>query len=80
MTNIKVQYFALLREEAKTDEETLSVECKTYGDLYDHLQKLHNFSLPKSMIQVAVDDEFAKLSQPITPGSRVVFIPPVAGG
>lgn len=80
MKSINVKYFALLREEAKTDKENLTVEFKTYKDLYEHLKDRHGFSLPSDMIQVAVDDEFSHLHHEIADGARVVFIPPVAGG
>jgi len=36
--------------------------------------------LPRSMLRVAVNDEFADWSRPLGAGDRVVFIPPVAGG
>jgi sulfur-carrier protein len=80
MTSINVQYFALLRVQAGTENETISADVKTYGDLYDHLKSKHNFTLPKNMIQVAVNDEFSELHLAIEAGARVVFIPPVAGG
>lgn len=80
MTSINVRYFALLREEAGVTEETLSVTCETYGELYQHLKEKHHFTLPLDMIQVAVDDEFSGIHAPLKEGSRVVFIPPVAGG
>jgi molybdopterin synthase sulfur carrier subunit len=80
MKSINVRYFALLREEAGMNEESLTVPCETYGELYQHLKDKHQFSLPLDMIQVAVDDEFSAVDFPLKEGARVVFIPPVAGG
>lgn len=80
MKSINIQYFALLREQAKTEKENLSVECRTYVELYQHLKSKHNFTLPLEMIQVAENDEFVPLTKEISEGARVVFIPPVAGG
>jgi molybdopterin converting factor subunit 1 len=80
MKSISIQYFALLREEAGTDKETVEVPCRTYSELYLHLKDKHQFSLPVEMIQVAVNDEFSHLNHEISEGARVVFIPPVAGG
>lgn len=80
MKSINVQYFALLREQAGVEKETVSVPCRTYGELYLHLKEKHQFDLPVEMIQVAVNDEFSNMSGEISEGSRVVFIPPVAGG
>lgn len=80
MKSISVRYFALLREEAGLESETINVAAKTYGELYQHLQEKHQFTLPLEMIQVAVDDEFSHLHHDIKDGAQVVFIPPVAGG
>lgn len=80
MKSINVQYFALLREERGVEKEDIQVPCKTYAELYQHLQEKHKLSLPVEMIQVAVNDEFSHLNHEITDGARIVFIPPVAGG
>lgn len=80
MKNIKVRYFALLREQAKTENETLQTGCKTLGELYNSLKEKHGFSLPLEMIQVAVNDEFSHITSEVPEGARIVFIPPVAGG
>lgn len=80
MKKINIQYFALLREQAGLEKETLDVSCKTYGELYEFLKEKHQFTLPLGMVQVAVNDEFSLIDLEISEGARVVFIPPVAGG
>ena len=80
MFNIKVCYFALLREKAGMESETLSSHSLTYADLYEELSAKYQFGLPASMVQVAVNDEFTSMKSPITESAKVVFIPPVAGG
>ncbi len=80
MKNINIRYFALLREERGTDTEEISVDCKTLAELYEFLKEKYNFSLTGKMIQVAVDDEFSRMSDPVRDNSKIVFIPPVAGG
>lgn len=80
MKSINVQYFAVLREQRGVEMESIQVPCKTYGELYTFLKDKHEFTLPVDMIQVAVDDEFSHLNHEIKDGSRIVFIPPVAGG
>lgn len=80
MKSIKIQYFALLREQRGLETETLEVPCKTYSELYEFLKEKHHFTLPKEMVQVAVNDEFSHLNHELSEGARVVFIPPVAGG
>jgi molybdopterin synthase sulfur carrier subunit len=77
---IHLQYFAILRDERGLETETVEVQSETYLDLYNELKSRHGFSLPAEMIQIAVNDQFAKLDMRIADDSRVVFIPPVAGG
>ena len=80
MKSIKVHYFALFRDQAKCEEETLEVESHTYGDLYLELSRRHGFDLPPEMIQVAANDEFTSMKSVVMNGAKIVFIPPVAGG
>ncbi len=80
MNDIEIQYFAVLRERAGTARESVQSAAATAGDLYDEIAARHDFGLPRSMLRVAVNDEFADWSRPLSTGDRVVFIPPVAGG
>lgn len=79
MNSINVKYFASLREKAGVETEELNFEG-TYQELYQELSRKHGFSLPHNMVQVAVNDEFASMSSLVEQNSKVVFIPPVAGG
>lgn len=80
MTQVEVQYFAVLRERAGLQRESLSTAADTAAQLYEELAARHAFGLPRSMLRVAINDEFADWSQRLQAGDRVVFIPPVAGG
>lgn len=80
MKSISIRYFALLREERGIESEDMSVESATYADLYQFLKEKYQFSLSEKMIQVAVNDEFGRMSDPVQENARIVFIPPVAGG
>jgi molybdopterin converting factor subunit 1 len=80
MKSVKIKYFAILREQAKTESEQLSTDCPTYAELYLHLSEKYGFKLPPDMIQVAVNDEFARMKDELRDGTQIVFIPPVAGG
>ena len=77
---IRVQYFALLREQAGRSEEKLTTSARTPRDLYAELRARYPFTLPAEMLRVAVNAEFGDWAQPLQPGDAVVFIPPVAGG
>jgi molybdopterin-guanine dinucleotide biosynthesis protein A len=77
---IRVQYYALLREQAGRSTETLQTRARTPRELYAELRARYPFTLPPEMLRVAVNTEFGDWSQPLAPGDAVVFIPPVAGG
>ena len=77
---LRVQYYALLREQAKRSTESVSTLAHTPRALYDELAARHGFTLPAEMLKVAVNADFADWTQPLKGGDTVVFIPPVAGG
>ena len=77
---IRVQYYALLREQAGRSNETLHTRARTPRELYVELRAKYPFTLPPEMLRVAVNEEFGDWSQPLAAGDAVVFIPPVAGG
>lgn len=80
MTTITLQYFAVLREQAGCSEERLDTAATTPAELYEEARARHGFTLPLTMLRVAVNEEFRDWSSPLAPNDRVVFIPPVAGG
>lgn len=77
---IRVQYYALLREQAGRSDETLQSTARTPRELYDELRARHPFTLGTEVLRVAVNGDFGDWSQPLADGDAVVFIPPVAGG
>jgi molybdopterin-guanine dinucleotide biosynthesis protein A len=78
--SVKVQYYALLREQAGRSEESVTTGARTPRELYEELKARYPFSLAPEMLRVAVNAEFGEWSQPLADGDSVVFIPPVAGG
>ena len=78
--HVKVQYYALLREQAGRSEEALETAARTPRELYEELQQRHPFSLAPEMLRVAINAEFGEWTQQLAEGDSVVFIPPVAGG
>ena len=77
---LKVQYYALMREQAGRSEETLETAAATPEQLYGELKARHGFTLAPDQLKVAINSEFASWTRPLAPGDAVVFIPPVAGG
>ena len=77
---LKIQYYALMREQAGRSEETLDTFAATPKDLYGELMARYGFTLAREQLKVAVNSEFSDWYRPLAPGDAVVFIPPVAGG
>ncbi|MBB6093578.1 molybdopterin-guanine dinucleotide biosynthesis protein A [Povalibacter uvarum] len=78
--SLRVQYFALFREQAGRSEETLDTPAATPGDLYRELQSRYPFKLTREQLKVAINDEFSGWDARLKNGDTIVFIPPVAGG
>jgi molybdopterin converting factor subunit 1 len=77
---IKVQYYALMREQAGRSEESIETSSVTPADLYGELAARYGFTLAREQLKVAVNSEFSDWSRRLAAGDAVVFIPPVAGG
>jgi molybdopterin converting factor subunit 1 len=77
---LKIQYYALMREQAGRSEETLETGAATPTDLYGELSARYGFTLTRDQLKVAVNSEFSDWSRALAAGDAVVFIPPVAGG
>jgi len=77
---LKLHYYALMREQAGRSEETLETSAGTPADLYGELVDRYGFTLVREQLKVAVNSEFSDWSRRLQPGDAVVFIPPVAGG
>lgn len=80
MPRLRLRYYALLREQAGRQDETVDTEAQTASALYAELAARHGFRLPQAQLKVAVNAAFADWSTPLADGDEVVFIPPVAGG
>ena len=77
---VRVQYYAILREQAGRSEETLDTSAGTAAELYAELRQRHPFQLTSAQLKVALNSEFSDWQTPLKHGDTVVFIPPVAGG
>jgi len=80
MNAVRVQYFAILREQRGLAEESVTTGAATPAALYAELRARHGFTLPPARVRTALNDEFAQETAVLRDGDRVAFIPPVAGG
>lgn len=78
--SLRVQYYALFREQAGRSEEMVETCAATPAELYSELQTRHPFKLAPEQLKVAVNSDFSDWNARLANGDTVVFIPPVAGG
>lgn len=76
MKIIQIQYYAVFREARGLSRESLQTDSASPAELYKEL----GFALDRSLVQVAINGDFASMDQPLRDGDSIVFIPPVAGG
>ena len=79
MVNIRIEYFAILREHVGRSGEELETDARTVADLFDELNGRYQFPNMANM-KVAINSEFGEWDSVLVDGDSVVFIPPVAGG
>jgi molybdopterin synthase sulfur carrier subunit len=77
---VRLEYFALLREQRGLGAETIETGAATARELYGQLSVTYGFTLAAERVKVAINNEFASWDRPLAANDTVVFIPPVAGG
>ncbi|HJM70834.1 MAG TPA: MoaD/ThiS family protein [Gammaproteobacteria bacterium] len=77
---IRVIYFAKLRDLIGLDEEIFSMEeGDSPSDVLASINKKHEIDVGANF-KIAVNDEFSQWDIKLNNGDRLVFIPPVTGG
>lgn len=79
MMNLKVRYFASMRDRMGRGEEAVSLDAKslTVEDLWKKLS--NGQSLPANTL-IAVNMEYTGSATQLKDGDEVAFFPPVTGG
>lgn len=80
MKRVTVRYFAMFREHAGVDQETLSIDVDTAEDVFHATRDRHGSSEPSGHCKVAINDVMADWDSPVGDGDTVLLFPPVAGG
>ena len=77
---LHIKFFAVLREQAGVSTLAVTTSARTPTELYAELVATRGLTLPAALLRVAINDRYTTMDTPLSPGERVVFIPPVAGG
>lgn len=78
--NISVRYFALFREQAGCDRETVEWSGGTAAELFQLMAEKHPSLQNQAAALVAINDEMSDWTSTLNEGDEVLFFPPVAGG
>lgn len=80
MKTLTVRYFAMFREAAGIDQETLELDANTAADVFAATRARHGSAEPAGHCKVAINDVMATWESPVADGDTVLLFPPVAGG
>jgi molybdopterin converting factor subunit 1 len=77
---IRVRYFALFREQAGCDSESVSWTGGTAAELFQLMASKHPLLRSQAAALVAINDEMSTWETTVNEDDEVLFFPPVAGG
>lgn len=80
MKQIKVHYFAVLKDFTGKSEEIIVTQAERVSEVFQEICKKYNFKMPEAQLRAAINDDFCDWDQLINHGDKIVFIPPVSGG
>ncbi len=81
---MNILYFAWLKNKIGKPFDELNQDFDSVNDLIDYLKSQgENYAQvfqDKNIIRVAINCEFAQMSEPVKVGDEVAFFPPITGG
>ena len=82
MNGVKVLLFGAAADRAGTRQLELAVgDGTTLGELWPALVDRHPGLVPmRDILAFAVNGEYARMKDPVSPGDEVAVLPPVSGG
>ena len=78
--NVRVLYFASMRDQAGMEAESIDSSAPDASSLYSEVRTRHGFKLDESRLRVAINGAFADWKQTLREDDEIVFLPPVSGG
>lgn len=80
MIDVTVRWFAAYREATGIESENIETSAATPAELFDEMKRRHQALGRRDAALVAINDEMADWTAPLTDGDSVLFFPPVSGG
>ena len=81
MDGVKVLLFGAAADRAGTREVELSLDGDTLAELWAVLAERHPGLVPmRDTLAFAVNGEYARMEERVSPGDEVAVLPPVSGG
>lgn len=80
MIDVTAHYFAVFREQAGCELESLQTDAATAAALFGEVASRHKFLESTTRCKVAINGAMARWDASLTSGDQVLFFPPVAGG
>ncbi|HMO51574.1 MAG TPA: MoaD/ThiS family protein [Kiritimatiellia bacterium] len=80
MITVRIDYVAMLREQAGRASESRNTNAATAEAVYRETQAAYTFTIPVAALRVAINDRMANWTDPVRDGDRLVFLPPSSGG
>ena len=81
MDSVKVLFFGAAADRAGAREVELRASGTTVGGLWPLLTEQHpGLSPMQGTLAFAVNGEYARKEDPVSPGDEVAVLPPVSGG
>ncbi|HEY2346588.1 MAG TPA: MoaD/ThiS family protein [Xanthomonadaceae bacterium] len=77
---VRLLYFASLRDAAGCGQEVVEVASASLDALYEGARSRHGFALPRERLRVARNGAFVAWNEVAMEGDEIAFIPPVSGG
>jgi molybdopterin converting factor small subunit len=77
---VTTQYFAVFRERAGLESESLNTTAQTAAELFAEVAAKYGFADNRERCKVAINGALAGWESGLNNGDEVLFFPPVAGG
>lgn len=77
---VTVEFYAKLRQEARTEKITLKTESLTVAGVWEECRLAYNLSLKQPSVKPAINNTFVAWSHELQENDLIAFMPPFAGG